>query len=107
MVDGSDLAALKLVFTNNYDKPLFSNVFKDTIWGPENCEYNQLGEKRKNPQNITQCYSYNEENQTVTSRETWKQKVYTDFTQSFSFYNVNPIVIKNRWYFPLGTGKRK
>lgn len=102
-VDNSDLAQLKLVFTNNYEKPLFSNKFRETIHGPENCEYNQLGEDRTNPDGITECYSYDEQSQTVTTRKVWDQKVYIDFDQSFSFYNVRPTILNGKWYFPLGT----
>ena len=55
-------AELELYFTKDYVK-VYKNDEIETMYGPEDCPFNQLGEGRTNPREISSCLydKYNSE----------------------------------------------
>ena len=96
-------ATLELLYTNNYLEPVFVNTLNPTVYGPENCPYNQLGEKKTNPRGSANCYYYEENSKDVVVKKTWKKEEYLSFSQDISFYNLKKKSVNGKNYYPVGT----
>ena len=67
-----DQARLYIQKSNNYEKTYDSQVRNDE-WDVEFCPYNQLGNKRDNPNNLDKCIYINPVNFTKEYKPTWKK----------------------------------
>ena len=99
----SEEAALEILYTNNYDEPVFVNKLNPTLYGPDDCNYNQLGEQKTNPRNTEHCYYYNDSTDNVDIKKTWKKEEYFSFSKDISFFNISKKTINNKTYYPVGT----
>ena len=80
-----DQARLQIKKSNNY-KWVFGTETKSDLWDDTNCDYNQMGADRTNPQNLTKCVFINKQNYLKDYVNTWKTDVYRK-DQHMSLYN--------------------
>ena len=80
-----DQARLQIKKSNNY-KWVFGTETKKDLWDDTNCDYNQMGADRTNPQNLTKCVFINKQNYLKDYVNTWKTDVYRK-DQVMSLYN--------------------
>jgi hypothetical protein len=73
-------AELELYFTKDYVK-VYKNDEIETMYGPEDCPFNQLGEGRTNPREISSCL-YDKYN----SEKVWKIYEFINYKNNIGFY---------------------
>ena len=96
-----DQARLYIQKSNNYEKTYDSQVRNDE-WDVEFCPYNQLGNKRDNPNNLDKCIYINPVNFTKEYKPTWKNRVFNK-SEEVSLYN--PLTYKGdnkQSFYPVG-----
>ena len=80
-----DQARLQIKKSNNY-KWVYGTETKKDLWDDTNCDYNQMGADRTNPQNLTKCVFINKKNYLKDYVNTWKTDVYRK-DKKMSLYN--------------------
>ena len=99
----SDISDLDIIYTNNYEEPLFISKTRKNTYGPIDCPYNQLGSDFSNPRDITKCYTYDSNNSVISTQDVWLREEYIGFKRDISFYNVKKRIVKGKTYYPVGT----
>ena len=99
-----DFAKLFMIETNDYLEPIFTTHIKKDVYGPDDCPYNQLDEKRENSRGIKKCYYYDSDDNIVSTKKVFKQVQYKSFKQPFSFYNIQSrTTTNNQIFYPVGS----
>lgn len=101
---------LELLYTNNYSH-IFSTDSIPDKYGPDDtdenpCPFNQLGDDYTNPRDISNCFYDKDSKNTklkLTTKPVWKKIENVNYKNEISFYNVEPVKIKNKEFFPVGT----
>ncbi len=93
-------AELELYFTKDYVQ-VYKNDEIETIYGPEDCPFNQLGEGHTNPRGISSCL-YDKYN----SEKVWKTYEFINYKKNIGFYepdlnNINTDT--KQQYYIVGT----
>jgi len=98
-----DQARIQIVKSNNYKWEYDTSTKKD-LWDDTNCDYNQMGEDRTNPQNLTKCIFLNKQNYLKDYVNTWKTDVYNK-DQELSLYNADSYldVETKQQFYPVGS----
>jgi hypothetical protein len=98
-----DQARLQIKKSNNY-KWVFGTETKKDKWDDTNCDYNQMGSDRTNPQNLTKCVFLNKQNYLKDYVNTWKTDVYRK-DQELSLYNAEAFQDgeNNQQFYPVGS----
>ena len=99
----SDISDLDIIYTNDYEEPIFTTQTRKNTYGPINCPYNQLGSDFSNPRDITKCFYYNEKNEVIKKENVWIHEEYIGFKRDISFYNISKRTINGKTYYPIGT----
>ncbi len=98
-----DQARLQIVKSNNYEWVFGTDTDKDK-WDDTNCDYNQMGSDKTNPQNLTKCVFINKQNYLKDYVNTWKTEVFRK-DQEMSLYN--PKAFKDgktkQVFYPVGS----
>ena len=89
--------------SNNY-KWVFGTENKKDLWDDTNCDYNQMGSDRTNPQNLNKCVFLNKQNYLKDYVNTWKTDVYRK-DQEMSLYNSEAFQDgeTNQIFYPVGS----
>jgi len=82
-------AELELLFTKDYIE-IYKNDEIDTIYGPKDCPFNQLGEGYTNPRDISSCLYDKYKSETV-----WKIYEFINYKKNIGFYEPNFDTINN------------
>ena len=98
-----DQARLQIKKSNNY-KWVFGTETKKDLWDDTNCDYNQMGTDRTNPQNLTKCVFINKQNYLKDYVNTWKTDVYRK-DQNMSLYNTESYkdTENKQVFYPVGS----
>lgn len=93
---------LYIMKTNNYER-VYTSKMKKSLWSTEECNYNQMGADRTNPNNLKRCIYINEKNKLKEYKPTWKTDAYQE-PPPLSIYNVKPFKTKNnQMFYPIGS----
>ncbi len=98
-----DQARLQIKKSNNYKWVYGTENYKDK-WDDTNCDYNQMGSDRTNPQNLNKCVFLNKQNYLKDYVNTWKTDVYRK-DQEMSLYNSEAFQDgeTNQIFYPVGS----
>jgi hypothetical protein len=98
-----DEARIQITKSNNYGWVFDTNTQKDK-WDDTNCEYNQMGEDKTNPQNLSKCVYVNKTNYLKDYVNTWKTDVYNKGPE-LSLYNADSYKDNetNQQFYPVGS----
>ena len=98
-----DEARLQIRKSNNYKWEFDTSAPKDK-WDDTNCDYNQMGKDKTNPQNLSKCVYINKNNYLKDYANTWKRKVYNKGGE-ISLYNADTYKDNEtkQQFFPVGS----
>jgi hypothetical protein len=98
-----DQARLQIRKSNNY-KWVFDTTTPKDKWDDTNCDYNQMGKDKTNPQNLSKCVYINKNNYLKDYTNTWKTQVYNKGNE-ISLYNADTYKDNetNQKFYPIGS----
>lgn len=98
----ANVPKLYIMKTNNYER-VYTSKMKPSLWDTTQCNYNQMGNDKTNPNNLKKCIYINPNNKLKEYKNTWKTHSYVESTP-LSLYNVKPFKTKNNQiFYPVGS----
>jgi hypothetical protein len=90
-------------YSNKYNECLFKTTLPSNKFGPTDCPFNQLGTDFTNPRQLTKCYYFDNNNNSVL-KDVFLQTEYKLYKSHISFFNLDSFITENnQQFYPVGT----